>query len=141
MFNSKKLYVFAAVSFLMVNASSQTIGDIAAYQRAKAQAELNGETQNSPNVQNQPPQLATSTPISTEKKSIDIKLSVIATYEIDGVFHALLNEHGNVGRFVVGQKAAGYTLTRVNSGGIGLLPQCKKNKKCKSFNLAVGKGI
>ncbi len=131
MYNSKKTAVGFAFALMSLTSFAQTIGDIAAHQRAKAQAELRGEVLP---ITQSPTALASSNPdIRNVPKPVPIKpLQVLATYEIDGVSKALINNQGNSTSVGVGDKINQYKIESITSDRVGFQTACKKTAKSKA---------
>ena len=138
MLKSKAIFLTSAflISGSFVNA--QTIGDIAAHQRAKAQSELKGE---SPDKPSQATAAISVKAIPVVKPVPQKKFIVVATFDVDGEKKVLINDQGSLGTYVVGQKITNYKIANVKTDSIYLHQACKKKKKCKTIKVNVGGGL
>lgn len=131
MYNSKKPAVALAFALMSMATSAQTIGDIAAHQRAKAQAQLNVEAM--PVVQGQSAPVANGQDIPKLMKSLPVKtLQVLSTYEVDGIPKALINNHGSSTAVGVGDQVNHYKIHSITAERVGFQSACKKVTKSKS---------
>ena len=140
MYNSKKTAVALALALMSLATYSQTIGDIAAHQRAKAQAQLKGEVM--PDGQGQATSSATPVPQDIPKlpKPIPVKpLQVLATYEVDGISKALISNQGSATPVGIGDKVNQYKIYSITAERVGFQPACKKAKSSKSKKKPVAK--
>lgn len=138
MLKSKAIFITCAFVITASIANAQTIGDIAAHQRAKAQSELKGESLD------KPVQATAAIPVKAVpvvKPVPQKKFMVVATFDVDGEKKALINDQGSLGTYTVGQKITNYKIANVKSDSIYLHQACKKKKKCKTIKVNVGGGL
>ncbi|WP_131326282.1 hypothetical protein [Comamonas thiooxydans] len=142
MFNSKKTAAVMAFAIFSFPALAQTIGDIAAYQRAKMQSQIKGEPLQSI------PSPAPSVPAQQESginlRQPSIKpIYVIATYEVDGTSKALISNHGSTSSVAAGDKVNQYEVHSIKMDKVNFQPLCKKKTKsrCKIIGVNVGGGL
>ena len=138
MLKSKAIFITCAFVITASIANAQTIGDIAAHQRAKAQSELKGESLD------KPVQATAAIPVKAVpvvKPVPQKKFMVVATFDVDGEKKALINDQGSLGTYTVGQKITNYKIANVKSDSIYLHQTCKKKKKCKTIKVNVGGGL
>ena len=138
MLKSKAIFITCALIITASFANAQTIGDIAAHQRAKAQSELKGESLD------KPAQASAAIPVKAApvvKPVPQKKFMVVATYDVEGEKKALINNQGSLGTYIVGQKITNYKIANVKTDSIYLHQACKKKKKCKTIKVNVGGGL
>ena len=117
MLKSKAIFITCAFVITASIANAQTIGDIAAHQRAKAQSELKGESLD------KPVQATAAIPVKAVpvvKPVPQKKFMVVATFDVDGEKKALINDQGSLGTYTVGQKITNYKIANVKSDSIYL---------------------
>lgn len=118
--------------FMMVEASAQTLADVAAKQRAKALGELSPKAEVP----------KSEAPVEVKQpKVVEKTLHVIGTYSLEDGYRVLLNDYGSIRSLKVNDQIRSFTINEVSPGGVKLHHHCGKNGKCKTKYLRIGDSL
>nr|WP_158387211.1 hypothetical protein [Comamonas testosteroni] len=142
---NKKYIIAVTLSLLSTLTMSQTIGDIAAFQRAKAQAEIKGEQAlpDAVNSKQTPAEVVSNQTTPRVKQAKTVHL--LGTFNVDGVPKALISNGGSVSPIAVGESVNQYSVRNITSKNVTFAAPCKtpreKKSKCKTLTISVGGGL